>query len=82
MYFFYTGAGDGSGDDIVESLRKFASLESHNPLLTIIDIPDQQIYAYNTKDDGNESAVNEQVIRKFVEDYFDKKLEGKKLRAS
>ena len=76
MYFFYTGAGDGSGDDIVESLRQFASLPSQNPLLTIIDIPDQQTFS------SDEKVVNEQVIRKFLEDYFGKKLEGKPLRAS
>lgn len=76
MYFFYAGSGDGSGDDIVESLRQFASLPEQNPLLTIIDIPDQQTFS------SAETDVNEQVIRKFLEDYFDKKLEGKSLRAS
>ena len=76
MYFFYTGTGDGSDDDIVQSLRQFANLPTRNPLLTIIDIPDQQRFTCDEKD------VNEQVIRQFVEGYINKTIEGKPLRAS
>lgn len=41
MRFFY--AGDNDDDDIVSSLRGFANLPSKNPLVVIIDIPDQQV---------------------------------------
>ena len=76
MYFFYTGTGDGSEDDIVQSLRQFASLPTRNPLLTIIDIPDQQTFTCEEKD------LNEQAIREFLEGYINKTIEGKPLRAS
>ena len=76
MYFFYTGTGDGSDDDIVQSLRQFASLPTRNPLLTIIDIPDQKTYT------SEETEVDENVVRAFLEGYFNKTIEGKALRSS
>ena len=76
MYFFYAGTGDGSDDDIVQSLRHFASLPDRDPLLCIIDIPDQKTFTCD------EAEVNEKTIRKFLEGYFNKTLDGKALRAS
>ena len=41
MRFFY--AGDNDDDDIVNSLRQFAALPTRNPLVVIVDIPDQKV---------------------------------------
>ena len=41
MRFFY--AGENDDDDIVTSLRTFAHLSTKDPLVVIIDIPDQQV---------------------------------------
>jgi len=76
VYFFYAGSGDGSDDDIVQSLRQFANLGDATPLLTIVDIPEQVVYVSDAKD------ITESLIREYLTKYLDKTLDGKPLRST
>ncbi|XP_065891038.1 nucleoredoxin-like [Dysidea avara] len=76
VYFFYAGTGDGSDDDIVQSLRQFANLADTTPLLTIIDIPEQTVYVSDTTD------MTEALIREYLSKYLAKTLDGKPLRST
>jgi len=76
VYFFYAGSGDGSEDDIVQSLRQFANLGETSPLLTIIDIPEQTVYVSDVKD------MTEPLIREYLNKYLAKTLDGKPLRST
>ncbi|XP_019615122.1 PREDICTED: nucleoredoxin-like [Branchiostoma belcheri] len=69
LFFFYAGE-----DEIVDSLRDFASLEDRDPLLVILDIPDQKIYVCP------EEEVTQEVAKDFVEKYQAGSLEPKALR--
>ena len=48
LKFFYAAEGDDD-DDISQSLRTFARLPKENPLLVILNIPDQEIYSEDRK---------------------------------
>lgn len=71
MFFFYTGMEDD--DEIATSLRQFAQLPETNPLLAIVDIPEQKVYTM----DGDLTADK---VRDFVDKFFKNKLDAKELR--
>lgn len=76
VYFFY--ANDRSDeDDLVPSLRAFANLPKDNPLLALINIPDQCLYL------GDLSVVEDRkkYVADFLQQYHAGKLEKKPLRS-
>ena len=66
LKFFYAAEGDDD-DDISQSLRSFARLPKENPLLVILNIPEQEIYSEDQTTfqgvDWKEKA--ESLIKKF-----------------
>ena len=69
VQFFYA-----KGDDISDSLREFGQLPDDDNLLVILDIPNQMRYI------SEEDVLTREAVEKFVTDFTDGKLEGKKLR--
>ena len=75
LYFFY--ASDSSDeDDLVQSLRSFANLPKDNPLLALINIPDQCLYLGDLKDEEDRKKF----VTKFLQQYHEGKLKKKPLR--
>lgn len=76
LYFFY--ASDKSDeDDLVQSLRGFANLPKDNPLLALINIPDQCLYL----GDLSEVEDRKKYVADFLQRYHEGKLEKKPLRS-
>lgn len=69
VFFFYT-----KGDETSDSLRDFAQLPDDDNLLVILDIPSQMVYI------SEEDVLTREGVMKFVTDFANNKLEGKKLR--
>ena len=72
VLFFYTDKEDE--DDIATSLRSFAKLPDKNPLLTLVDIPEQMLYVVDEK------PLGEKQVRDLLEGYQKKTLEGRPLK--
>lgn len=72
VLFFYTDMDDD--DDIPASLRSFAKLPDKNPLLTLVDIPDQMVYV------KDEDQLGETQVRELLEDYQNKSITGRPLK--
>lgn len=69
VFFFYT-----KGDDTSDSLRDFIQLPDDDNLLVILDIPSQMVYI------SEEDVLTREGVQKFVSDFTNNKLDGKKLR--
>ena len=69
VQFFYT-----KGDDVSDSLRDFVGLPDDDNLLVILDVPNQMSYISEVE------VLTREAVEKFVDDFANGKLEGKKLR--
>ena len=69
VFFFYT-----KGDETSDSLCEFAQIPDDDNLLIILDIPSQNVYI------SEEDVLTREGVEKFVMDFTNNKLEGKKLR--
>lgn len=72
LNFFYTGNNEDE-EDVVERVRGFAHLPAGNPLLVLLDIPNQCKYF------SGESEITAEVVSKMIEDYLNKSLESQSL---
>ena len=68
VQFFYT-----KGDGVSDSLRDFCQLPDDDNLLVILDIPSQMCYV------SEEEVLTREGVEKFVIDFANGKLEGKRL---
>lgn len=73
LLFFYSSEGNSDDDDIGSSLRNFAKLPKTNPLVVILNIPDQQVYS--------STEVTADNVKQLVKDYEAKKVEFKPLKS-
>ena len=69
MQFFYT-----KGDDVSDNLREFAEIPDDDNVLVILDVPNQICYV------SEDEVLTKEGVEKFVNDFVNGKLEGKKLR--
>ncbi|KAJ7365239.1 hypothetical protein OS493_005334 [Desmophyllum pertusum] len=69
VFFFYT-----KGDETSDSLCEFAQIPDDDNLLVILDIPSQNVYI------SEEDVLTREGVEKFVMDFTNNKLEGKKLK--
>ena len=68
VQFFYT-----KGDEVSDSLCEFGGLRDDDNLLVILDIPSQMCYV------SEEEVLTRETVEKFVIDFANGKLEGKRL---
>ncbi len=69
---FYNAGNDE--DELSQSLRSFAALSDRNPLLAIVDIPNQEVFQSEATD------VDEAAVREFIEGYLKRTITGKPLK--
>ena len=69
VQFFYT-----KGDEVSDSLRDFGGLPDDDNILVILDIPSQMSYI------SEADVLTREAVEKFVNDFANGKLTGKKLR--
>lgn len=74
--FFFHASDKSDEDDLVQSLRSFANLPKDNPLLALINIPDQCLYL----GDLSQEQDRKKYATDFLEQYQAGKLKKKPLR--
>ncbi|XP_050410244.1 nucleoredoxin isoform X1 [Patella vulgata] len=71
LFFFY-----GGDDEFCDQVRDFTNLDDQNPLLAILDLPDQQVYVCPEKD------ITKDIVNNFTENYHNNKLTPRPFKAS